>query len=113
MRIEYYLGKIVKVKMDRPMGSRHPKRGFYYPINYGYIPNTISADGEELDAYVVGVYEPLETFEGRVIAIIRRLNDDDDKLVVAPEGKNYSDDQIKALTEFQEIYTGCKSVILR
>ena len=74
-----YLTKNVRVIMDRPLGSKHPKHGFIYMLNYGFIPNTISGDGEELDAYVVGVYEPVETFEGRVIAIIHRTNDDDDK----------------------------------
>lgn len=97
-----YLGKIVTVKMDRSMGSIHPKHGFVYPVNYGYVPNTISGDGEELDAYVLGVFKPLETFEGKVIAIIHRTNDNDDKLVVVPEGKNYNNDEIRALTEFQE-----------
>lgn len=86
------------------MGSKHPKKGFIYPVNYGFIPNTLSGDGEELDAYVLGVHEPLGTFTGKVIAIIHRLNDDDDKLIVTPEGKNYTDDQIRALTEFQEAY---------
>ena len=73
-----YLEKIVKVKMDRPLGSKHPKHGFEYPVNYGFIPNTVSGDGEELDAYVLGINEPLDEFEGRVIAIIHRTNDDDD-----------------------------------
>lgn len=97
-----YLGKMVTVKMDRPMGSKHPKHGFVYPVNYGFIPNTISGDGEELDAYVLGVFQPVETFQGKAIAIIHRINDNDDKLVVAPKEKNYTDDQIRALTEFQE-----------
>ncbi len=97
-----YLGKIVEVKMDRVMGSKHPKHGFIYPVNYGYIPNTISGDGEELDAYVLGVFERVENFKGKVIAIIHRINDNDDKLVVVPEYKNYTDEQIRALTEFQE-----------
>ena len=97
-----YLGKIVKVKMDRPLGSKHPKHGFIYPVNYGYIPNTVSGDGEELDAYVLGVHEPLDEFEGQVVAIIHRTNDNDDKLVVMPKGKNYTDEQIEVLTEFQE-----------
>jgi inorganic pyrophosphatase len=102
MENKEYLGKIVNVEMDRKMGSAHPKHGFIYPVNYGFIPNTVSGDGEELDAYVIGVFEPLDTFEGKVIAIIHRTNDNDDKLVVCPENKDYSDDQIEALTEFQE-----------
>ena len=106
-----YLGQMVNVKMDRPLGSKHPKHGFEYPVNYGYIPNTISGDGEELDAYVLGEDKPLDTFEGEVIAIIHRTNDNDDKLVVAKQGKNFTDDEIKAATHFQEQYF--KSVILR
>ena len=102
MENKEYLGKIVKVEMDRKMGSAHPKHGFIYPVNYGFIPNTVSGDGEELDAYVIGVFKPLDEFEGKVIAIIHRTNDNDDKLVVCPEDKDYSDEQIDALTEFQE-----------
>jgi inorganic pyrophosphatase len=97
-----YLGKEVIVKMDRPMGVKHPNHGFIYPVNYGYIPNTISGDGEELDAYVLGEFEELDEFQGIVIAIIHRINDNDDKLVVVANGKNYSNEQIIALTEFQE-----------
>ncbi len=97
-----FLGKNVRAQIDRPMGSRHPQHGFLYPLNYGYIPGTLSPDGEELDAYVIGVFEPLTEFEGRCIAVIQRLDDDDDKLVLAPEGKDYTDEQIAALTEFQE-----------
>lgn len=99
-----YLGKRLNIKIDRPFGSKHPKHGFIYPVNYGFVPNTVSGDGEELDAYLLGVFEPVEEFEGECIAIIHRTNDDDDKLVVAPLGKNYSDDAIDALTEFQEQY---------
>lgn len=106
-----YLGKTVSIKIDRPLGSKHPKHGFMYMLNYGYIPNTISGDGEELDAYLIGEFEPVEQSNGKVIAIIHRTNDDDDKLIVSKEGKDYSDDAIKALTEFQEKYF--KSVIIR
>lgn len=104
-----YLNKTVTVKIDRKLGSKHPKHGFIYPINYGYIPGTISGDGEELDAYVLGAFEPVEEFTGKVIAIIHRTNDDDDKLIVST--KEYSDDAIRALTEFQERYF--KSIIIR
>lgn len=108
---EEYIGKIVNVVMDRPLGSKHPKYGFIYTLNYGYIPNTVSGDGEELDAYVLGEFEPLNTFTGRVIALIHRTNDDDDKLIVVKDGKNYTDDQIRALTEFQERWYD--SIIIR
>ncbi len=102
MENEKYIGKIVKVKIDRPFGSKHPKHGFIYPVNYGYVPNTISSDGEELDCYVLGVFEPVNEFSGKCIAIIHRTDDDDDKLVIVPEGKDYSNDAIDALIEFQE-----------
>lgn len=72
---QHYIGKIVKAKTDRPLGSSHPKHGFIYPVNYGYIPNTVSGDGEELDAYILETNLPLSDFEGKCIAIIHRLND--------------------------------------
>lgn len=102
MNTKDYLNKAVTVKIDRPMGSHHPKHDFIYPINYGFIPDTISGDGEELDAYLLGVFEPVETYTGKVIAIIRRQDDDDDKLIVVPKDKSYTPNQILALTEFQE-----------
>jgi inorganic pyrophosphatase len=102
MDTKEYLGKIVKVEIDREFGSKHPKHGFIYPVNYGFVPNTVSGDGEELDCYVLGVFEPVKEFEGKCIAIVHRTNDNDDKLVIVPEGKEYSDDAINALIEFQE-----------
>ena len=97
-----YLNNILDVKIDRPMGSLHPKHGFIYPVNYGYIPNTKSYDGEELDCYVLGIYEPLKEYKGRCIAVIHRINDKDDKLIIVPDGRDFSDEEIKVLTEFQE-----------
>ncbi len=99
-----YIGNIVKVKIDRPLGSKHPKYGFVYPVNYGFVPNTISEDGEELDCYVLGVHQPIKNFEGKCIAVIHRNNDDDDKLIVVLEGENYTDEEIRKLTHFQEQY---------
>ncbi len=106
-----FLGKTVTISIDRPLGSRHPQHGFIYLLNYGYLPGVFSPDGEEFDAYVLGVFEPLERFQGRCIAVIRRLDDDDDKLVLAPEGVQYTDEQILALTEFQERFF--KPVVFR
>ncbi len=111
INVNDYLRKDVTIKIDRQLGSRHPKHGFMYMLNYGYIPNTISGDGEELDAYLVGEFEPVEESNGKVIAIIHRTNDNDDKLVVSKDGKDYSDDAIRAMTEFQEQYF--ESIIIR
>jgi inorganic pyrophosphatase len=107
-----YLGKILKVKIDRPLGSRHPQHGFYYPINYGFLSGVMAPDGEELDAYVLGVFEPVAEFEGLCIGVIHRLDDDDDKLVLAPPGKEYSKEQILALTEFQERFFQAECITL-
>ena len=106
-----FLNKTLKVTIDRPLGSKHPKHGFIYPVNYGYVPNTISGDGEELDCYILGIYEPIKTFKGKCIAIIHRLNDNDDKLIIVPENKSFSNNEIRVLTDFQEQYF--ESEILR
>lgn len=97
-----YLGRRVLVQIDRPLGSRHPTHGFCYAVNYGFVPGTVAADGEGLDAYVLGVGEALEAFTGRCIAVVHRLDDDDDKLVVVPEGVSLGDEEIRAQVAFQE-----------
>lgn len=108
---EDFLGKKVEVIIDRHMGSKHPKYGFIYEANYGYIPNTKSPDGEELDAYFLGVEGPLEKAEGVCIAVIERVEDDDDKLVVVPSGVKISNEEIEKLVEFQEKWFKHKIVI--
>lgn len=110
-KAESYLGKIVSVKVDRPLGSKHPKHEIYYGANYGFVPNTLSPDGKELDAYVLGVFTPVTEFTGKCIAIIHRTDDNDDKLVIVPEERNFSDEEIKVLIEFQERFF--ESVIIR
>ncbi len=95
----------VTVTIDRPLGSYHPKhKDLYYPINYGYVKGIISGDGEEQDAYVLGVYEPVETFTGKLIAIIHRLNDAEDKWVVAPDNMKITAQEIEKQVSFQEQY---------
>ena len=97
-----FIGKNVSVKIDRPLNSKHPKHGFIYEANYGYVPNTVSGDGEEIDAYVLGVNEPVQEYTGRCIAVIHRTNDDDDKLIIVPEKMNLTDEEIRSFTNFQE-----------
>ncbi len=99
-----FIGTTVHVRIDRPLGSRHPEHGFIYPVNYGFVPGVPGRDGEELDAYVLGVDEPVECYTGRCIAVIQRSDDADDKLVVVPDGEHFTNKQIRGLTEFQERY---------
>lgn len=97
-----YLGKKVLVKVDRKLGEKHPKWDWSYPMNYGFVPGVIAPDGEELDAYILRVDKPVEEFEGEVTAIVHRTENDDDKLVVVPEGESVTDEEIEKMVEFQE-----------
>ena len=97
------LGKFVKVIVDRPLGTYHPKhKDIYYSVNYGYIEGVIAADGEEQDAYVLGVNEPVKEFNGKVIASIHRIDDIEEKWVVVPVGASFSKDEIMKQVNFQE-----------
>lgn len=107
-----YLGKEITVRIDRPMGSKHPEHNFIYPINYGYIEVTKAGDREKIEVYVLGVFEPVSSFKGKVIGIIKRNNDVEDKLVVAKELNSYDKYQIKALTEFQERFFDSEVITL-
>ena len=95
---------IIKVTVDRPLGSKHPEFDMIYPVNYGYVEGIFAGDGEEQDAYILGIDEPLSEFEGNLIAIIHRLNDNEDKWVVTPDGMNFTEDEIRQLLHFQEQY---------
>ena len=97
------IGQIVKVVVDRPLGSVHPKhKDLIYSVNYGYVPDVITADCEEQDAYILGIDEPVAEFVGKIIAIIHRKNDIEDKWVVAPKNMSFSKEEIADLVEFQE-----------
>ena len=99
------LGKTVTVIIDRPLGTYHPKhKDLYYPINYGYIDGIIAPDGEEQDVYILGINEPVSEFTGKIIAIIKRLDDVEEKWVVAPENITFTKDEIMKQVEFQEKY---------
>lgn len=103
--VDDLMGKIITVTVDRPLGSVHPTHdNIIYPVNYGYIKGVYAPDEEELDAYLLGISEPLTEFTGRVIAIIHRTNDIEDKLVVVPKGMMMSKEEIKQAVWFQEQY---------
>lgn len=104
--VNSYLGKTVTIKIDRPIGYMHQKKNYTltYPINYGYIPGIIGGDGEELDVYLLGVDIPVSEFNGKIIGIIHRHNDVEDKLVMAPEGTRFTAEEIADAVRFQEQY---------
>ena len=99
------LGEFVKVIVDRPLGTHHPKhKDIYYSVNYGYVEGIIAADGEEQDAYILGVNEPVKEFYGKVIAIIHRFDDVEEKWIVCPEEMSFTREEIMKQVEFQEQY---------
>lgn len=105
-QVKSYLGKTVKLNIDRPIGYIHNKENYtlIYPINYGYIPGVIGGDGEELDVYLLGVEHPIKECTAKIIGIIHRENDNEDKLVAAPEGMIFTIHQIAEAVNFQEKY---------
>lgn len=106
--IKKYLGKTVRVVVDRPIGYRHGK--IIYPVNYGYIPGVYTGDGEEQDVYILGVDAPVSEFNGQVIAAIRRMDDCEDKLVAAPIGTVLHQGQIAEAIHFQEQFFNSKII---
>lgn len=103
------IGKTVTVTVDRPKGSSHPVyQDLIYPLNYGFIEGIIAPDGEWQDAYIMGVENPVKEFTGHVIAVIKRLDDVEEKWVVAPQGVNFSKEEIQKQTHFQEQYFRCE-----
>lgn len=97
------IGGIVTVTVDRPLGSVHPKHpDIYYSVNYGFIEGIMAPDGEEQDAYILGVSIPVKTFTGKVLAVIHRFDDVEEKWVVAPENVEFSKEEISKAVSFQE-----------
>lgn len=104
--VKSYLGKVVDIEIDRPIGYVHKKKNYdlVYPINYGYIPGVLGGDDEELDVYLMGVDEPVSAYTCRIVGIVYRRNDVEDKLIAAPVDKRYTAEEIAAAIHFQEQY---------
>ena len=64
----------------------------------------MAGDGEPQDVYLLGVDHPVQSFTGVIIAILTRADDVEDKLVMAPVGVSFTDDEILEQTRFQEQY---------
>lgn len=105
-QVRSYLGKTVAIKIDRPIGFIHNKEKYslHYKINYGYIPNVIGGDGEELDVYLLGVNIPVKEYTCKIIGIVHREDDIEDKLIAAPENMSFTEEQMRNAIDFQEKY---------
>lgn len=109
-----YLGKVANLVIDRPIGSTHPKyENFVYPLNYGFIPDVYGGDGEELDVYLMGLDVPVKEYKAKIVAIVHRYNDVEDKLVAAPEDMHYTKSEIEDAVRFQEQYFESKVEVFR
>ncbi|MBP7804744.1 MAG: GIY-YIG nuclease family protein [Candidatus Pacebacteria bacterium] len=95
-----YLGRKVSIVIDQAYGTYHGN--IRYTSNYGFVPKTKAPDGMELDAYMLGPKKPLKKVSGHCIAIIHRLEDDDDKLILVENGVEMTDKQIEKAVHFQE-----------
>ena len=99
------LGKAVSCKIDRPLGTYHPRvKELFYPVNYGYVDGVFAGDGAEQDIYLLGEDRPVTEYSGKVIAVWHRYNDIEDKWIVSADGRDYTDEEISAAIEFQEKY---------
>lgn len=106
------IGKTVTVTVDRPLGSYHPEhRDMYYPINYGYVEGIIAPDGEEQDAYILGVDKAVDKFTRKVIAVVYRIDDVEEKWVVAPENMTFTKEEISKQIYFQEQYFNTRLIV--
>ena len=104
--IRSFLGQMVTIVMDRPIGTKHTKNGhsWLYPINYGYLTGILGGDGEEQDVYLLGVKIPVKSFTARVIGIVHRLDNVEDKLIAAPDGMSFTAEEMAKAVAFQEQY---------
>ena len=111
--VDSLMGKTVDVIIDRPIGYDHFTKGvhLHYTVNYGYLPGINGGDGEEQDVYVLGIDEPIHTFTGRIIAAVLRADDNEDKLVAAPEGVTFSKEEIAEAIRFVEKYFDSEVVL--
>ena len=112
--VDFYIGKTVEIKIDRPMGYVHRKENYSltYPVNYGYIPGVLGGDGEKIDVYLLGVNKPVYEYTARIIGVVYRHNDVEDKLVAAPDGINYTKEEIEKAVHFQEQFYNSEIEVL-
>lgn len=98
-----HLGRVVPVRVDRPLGSRRPRHpDLVYPLNSGFVSGTVSGDGAGVDVSLVGWDAPVASAEAEIVAVVVREDAAEDKLVVVPPGASFPRDVLWAAVRFQE-----------
>ncbi len=104
-RYKDIIGRVVKGRIDRPMGSFHPRHpNLYYPVNYGYVTGIIGGDGSEQDIYLLGEKAPVSEYTGVVIAVYHRYDDNETKWIVVPSDENGKIREDVKIPDNDEIY---------
>ncbi len=104
-RYKDIIGRVVKGRIDRPMGSFHPRHpNLYYPVNYGFVAGVIGGDGSEQDIYLLGEKAPVNEYTGVVIAVYHRYDDNETKWIVVPSDENGKIREDVKIPDNDEIY---------
>lgn len=74
-----------EIVVDRPKGSRHPRHGFVYPLDYGYLKGTSSMDGEGVDLWLGSL--PGAPLVGMIVAVDLAKRDSEIKLLLGLTGE--------------------------
>jgi inorganic pyrophosphatase len=105
--VEIPKGSTNKIEWDRTRAAfvvdRVEPKIFPKPTNYGFIPQTLDEDGDELDTLIV-TEDPLSTgvwLEANIVGILNFEDDGegDHKIVVVPADDRHTDNQIKTLDD--------------
>lgn len=103
--IKEIIGKKIHAIIDRKINTKHPRNpNIIYELNYGYVPGIIAGDGAEQDVYVIDETNPIDSFDGVVIAIIVRNDDVETKWICAKSMIDISDEEIMNKVHFVEQY---------
>ena len=105
-----YLGKRIRIIIDRPIGYKHDD--IIYEVNYGYFSSLTALDGMFQDAYVLDEEAIVEECRGKVIAIVHRFDDIEDKLVISTKNITYSVEEIEKTIAFQERFFKHEIILL-
>ncbi len=110
MVVEIPIGSCHKIEWDRKVGAMKLDRVepeiFAKPTNYGFIPQTLDEDGDELDVLLI-TDKPLTTgiyLEARIIGVMKFVDDGevDDKVVAVPADDRNNGDAIKTLADLPQ-----------